>query len=254
MQKLLDTLQMSNSHLPKEFCLKPFSVVSGGDTSMAIGTDAVLLGAWVNIPITCHNVVDVGCGCGIIALMLTYRAQQLKVCGIDINPAAVKTATSNAASTPYGDNVSFACVDARQFVPPHAVDLVVSNPPFFPAMKGKASVSPTIQRTMARQGLFLSSEELIIAAKRLTTPCGQFAVIVPQNEAPNFEFLAAMNEFHLLRSTDVITVEGKKPKRSLMQFQKDSAPHDPIRESITLYSYSGEKTPQYTKLTQDFYL
>lgn len=247
-------LNMSKSHLSKVFQLKPFSLVSGGNSSMAIGTDAVLLGTWVNIPPATYNVVDVGCGCGIIALMLAYRAQQLNILGLDINPAAIETAMTNAARTQYGHNVSFACADVRLFTSPRVADLVVSNPPFFPAMKGKASVPLTIQRTMARQGLFLSSEELIVAAKRLTTPRGQLAVIIPQSEAQDFEFLAAMNDFHLLRSTEVITVEGKRPKRCLMQFQKTLAPQTQIRDSITLFSHSGEKTPQYTKLTQDFYL
>lgn len=221
---------------------------------MAIGTDAVLLGAWAGIPSTARIAVDIGCGCGIIALMLAYRARQLDICGIDINPVAVETATANASRTAYGEKVSFIRADVRNFSPPHLADLVVSNPPFFPATSGKASSPRATQRTMARQGLFLSNEELIDAAKRLTAPCGQLAVVIPQDEASNFEFLAAMNDFSLLKATEVITVEGKKPKRCLMQFQKAPASHAPVRDSIVLFSSSGEKTPQYAKLTRDFYL
>lgn len=221
---------------------------------MAIGTDAVLLGAWASIPSTARNAMDIGCGCGIIALMLAYRARQLDICGIDINPAAVGTATANANRTAYGQKVSFYRADVRSFSPPCPADLIVSNPPFFPATGGKASSPRTVQRTMARQGLFLSNEELIDAAKRLTAPRGQLAVVIPQDEASNFEFLAAMSEFSLLKATEVVTVEGKKPKRCLMQFQKGPTTHAPVRDSIVLFSSSGEKTPQYARLTRDFYL
>ena len=41
--------------------------------AMKVGTDAVLLGAWVNLA-DCKNILDIGTGTGIIALMLAQRS------------------------------------------------------------------------------------------------------------------------------------------------------------------------------------
>ena len=54
---------------------------------MPISTDGVLLGAWADVCDT-KNVLDIGTGCGLIALMIAQRNQDAATDAIDIHPGA----------------------------------------------------------------------------------------------------------------------------------------------------------------------
>ena len=53
------------------FRFKEFSV-SNSRSAMKIGTDSVLLGAWADVTGT-RSALDVGCGTGVLSLMLAQR-------------------------------------------------------------------------------------------------------------------------------------------------------------------------------------
>ena len=55
------------------FRFKKFTVYHD-KCAMKVGTDAVLLGAWADTSF-CKNILDIGTGTGIIALMLAQRSQ-----------------------------------------------------------------------------------------------------------------------------------------------------------------------------------
>ena len=67
--------------------------------AMKVGTDGVLLGAWADV---CDGtrILDVGCGSGLVALMVAQRAPLASVVGVDIDHEAVEQATENAARSP----------------------------------------------------------------------------------------------------------------------------------------------------------
>ena len=83
------------NYMPREkiFRFKQFSVIND-KTAMKVGTDGVLLGAWCDVDMAQH-VLDVGTGCGVIALMIAQRNAQAIIDGIDIDDDAVNEARSN---------------------------------------------------------------------------------------------------------------------------------------------------------------
>ena len=58
------------------FRFKQFSVCHQ-NSAMKIGVDAVLLGAWIDVN-NCNTFLDVGCGCGVISLMIAQRSQDCR--------------------------------------------------------------------------------------------------------------------------------------------------------------------------------
>ncbi len=81
------------------------------------------------------SVLDLGCGTGILALVAARYAQE--VVGVDIDPRAVACASRNAELN-LTRNVHFLLGDGYAPVGRQVFDLIIGNPPFYPA-KGIAA-------------------------------------------------------------------------------------------------------------------
>lgn len=80
------------------------------------------------------NVLDIGCGCGIQALVNAKHNPDNFVFGIDINRAAVECSRYNAFTNEI-KNASFAVSDIFDNVPEKRFDAMVFNPPYLPTTK-----------------------------------------------------------------------------------------------------------------------
>ena len=74
------------------FRFKQFAVLND-KTAMKVGTDGVLLGAWCDV-LEAKSVLDVGTGCGLIALMIAQRNADCDIDCIDIDEGAIEEAKS----------------------------------------------------------------------------------------------------------------------------------------------------------------
>ena len=71
------------------FHFKQFSV-EDSSSPMKVGTDGVLLGAWTPVENNAYtSILDIGTGCGVIALMLAQRINNANIQAIDIDSAYV---------------------------------------------------------------------------------------------------------------------------------------------------------------------
>lgn len=96
--------------------------------AMKVGTDGVLLGAWANVK---GDILDIGTGTGLIALMTAQRSPSSKVTAIEIDPDAAVQATENVASSPFADRISVVQSSIQDYRPAMTFHTIVSNPPFF---------------------------------------------------------------------------------------------------------------------------
>ena len=81
------------------FRFQKFSVAHSRST-MKVGTDGVLLGAWADTH-SARNILDIGTGCGLIALMAAQRTPDAHVTAIDIDQASIDEATENFQASPF---------------------------------------------------------------------------------------------------------------------------------------------------------
>ena len=77
-----ELLKISKMGRNNYFQFKQFRIVQE-KAAMKVGTDGVLLGAWVNLKNE-HSILDVGTGTGLIAIMLAQRCSSI-ISGIRSN-------------------------------------------------------------------------------------------------------------------------------------------------------------------------
>lgn len=134
--------------------------------AMKVGTDGVLLGAWARGG---RRILDVGCGTGLIALMMAQRYPEAVVDAMDLDEKACRTAQQNAELSPFASRTRVFQAKVQEWrlsetaVPLY--DAVVCNPPFY----NDSLPCPDSRRTMARHTTTLTFAELMEAAARLLT-------------------------------------------------------------------------------------
>lgn len=216
-------------------------------SAMKVGTDGVLLGAWIT-PRE-GDLLDVGTGTGLLSLMLAQRTSTAQIDAIDIDEKAYQQTLYNVSKSKWRERIHVQHVAIQDYKTTKKYDLIFSNPPYFI----NSSKANDESRNRARHADDLPFNELINSAKHLLTKEGVFAVILPVNEACFFIDSAYHEELFLNRRCYVKPNYSKKPKRVLLEFSNHL--HSVQEEEITIET---EKRHQYTKeyinLTRDFYL
>lgn len=213
---------------------------------MKVGTDGVLLGAWVQ-PKSARRILDVGAGSGLISLILAQHATDAEVVGIEFDAVAALQAAENVQRSPWNDRIRMIHADFRSFTE-QPFDLIVSNPPFFK----NALQAPLLLRNQARHDVTLTYEELIVKAETLLSTEGRLAVVLPMAAAREFEDLCWQSKLYPSRCCEVSTIEGRPPKRVLLEFSRHRCETE--RTTLAVGLKGNARSEAYSALTSDLYL
>ena len=216
-------------------------------SSMRIGVDAVLLGSWVDS--RGSHILDVGTGCGVIALMLAQRNPEAHITAVDIHRPSVDEAARNFADSPWHDRLEAREEDFSMRQPDCGYDLIISNPPYFNA----GIRSPHTVRESARHDGSLSPLSLISKGCGMLSPGGRIAMVVPYDRAQEIICAASECGMSLIRRTDVKGNPSARFKRSLLEFGNEVG-HTPMTDSLVLEESPGVPTDEHRTLCRDFYL
>lgn len=230
------------------FKFKQFSL-SDDKSAMKIGTDAVLLGAWTNVG-NAKQILDIGTGCGILALMLAQRSEA-GIDAVEIDPASADEAIHNFKLSPWSGRFQVYREDIRLFAEKISkkYDLIISNPPFF----SNSLKSPYPVRNISKHDELLKLEEIFRIANHLLNPGGNFSMILPY---PNSSWILDPSKnfsLFLTRLVKIYPKPGKECNRILLEFSNIAATK--YRESwLEIRDNQGRYTADYKKLTGDYYL
>lgn len=229
------------------FHFKHFSLNHDCST-MKVGTDAVLLGAWVEVKPT-DWVLDIGTGCGILPLMLAQRGIA-KVHAVDLDEASALEAAENFQASQWSRQLFAFHADVRKFTMQCAYDLIISNPPFFI----HSFKCDTNRRNQARHtDTSLTFNDLITTIHRLLKSDGRFVLVLPERESHDFLPLAAQGNLHVHRKENIIPIEGKDPNRVNLELRYGLPDHLEV-SNLVIRQKDGSFTPEYQERVKDFYL
>ncbi|QIA77658.1 tRNA1(Val) (adenine(37)-N6)-methyltransferase [Rodentibacter caecimuris] len=214
--------------------------------AMKVGTDGILLGAWADVN-HCKNVLDMGSGTGLLALMLAQRTKEdSQIYAVELDPAAAQQAQENITLSPWKARISLVQGDVQHFLSDtkEAFDLIVANPPYFE----QGVECKNEERELARYTKQSHSDWLTWAAKRLSAK-GKISFVLPYEAAKTLEKLTAL---YCVKQTEIITKIGKSPQRMLITFAKQ--PQELEHNQIMIYNEKNCYTDEFIALTKDFYL
>ena len=232
------------------FQFKQFTI-NQDKCAMKIGTDGVLLGAWAPFNNNTYNILDIGAGTGLIALMLAQRSHAEHIDAIEIDDDAYEQCVENFEESPWGDRLFCYHAGLDEFVEEmedEEYDLIVSNPPFY----SENYSSGNEQRDKARFTESMPFEELIEAAALLLSENGIFAVFIPFKDVEKFKAIAAEQGLFPAKILRVKGTPETEIKRSLLAFTRQHA--ETVVDELIIETVRHQYTSEYTALTKDFYL
>ena len=235
-------------------------------SSMPVGTDGVLLGAWCPLAAgsvsdgrelaagSPFRVLDAGTGCGLIALMVAQRIDAAmgeqgdwQVDAIDIDAASAHQAAENFAASPWKGHLRAVQADLCEWQGTY--DLIVSNPPFF----NRSLMCPDPQRSQARHaGAGMTYDDLTCCAARLTGQEGRLAIILPTSTEREMLQSAEKQGMYVQSRCYVSSKQGANPNRVMLYMGKKQGVTEETH--LVLSTPDSPRSETYARLTADFYL
>lgn len=142
----------------------------------APGTDAVVLADFMRLTGTAR-VCDLGCGGGILGLLLCGRNTGCHVTGLELQHRACELAAKNAAQNGLTNRFCVVPGDLRKIrtlLPANGFTHVISNPPYFDV---RSPVAPPAERAAARSEQTCTLTDLCAAAAWLLSYGGTFTLV-----------------------------------------------------------------------------
>lgn len=256
---------------------------------MRLTTDAVLLGAWawygkefpnnsqergqncdyspLLFPKTEEeegvlNIWDVGCGTGILALMLAQRFPTAHLLATDIDPLAVSIASHNVKKSPWSERIRVCRSDITKTEHPLSSEgarvstkfsLIVSNPPYY----SDGPLSPNERRSLARYGYNQFNGRTIFAqVAPFLNPEGRLVLVTPAEQLEELRLYSCRSLFALTKATYIHPTPSKRANVVLSEWaflhQAINIPEQVTHLSIHNQD-STEHTEEYKLLTAPFY-
>lgn len=248
---------MRNPDRQTTFRFRQFEV-SNKLSAMKIGTDAVLLGAWAFEALgfgasSDLRALDIGCGTGVLSLMLAQRFTGMSVLGIDIDVDAATEAAANFSRSPWAARLEAFQTDFREFTTSGEAgiyDMIISNPPFFTG----GAEAPDDGRRIARHQESLGLHDLMEGAAHVLAPEGILAVVLPADKADDARTEARFARLEPTRECIVCTTPRKPPRRILMEFRHSGIATATQRENLLIHTPEGGFSDRYSRLVEPFYL
>jgi tRNA1Val (adenine37-N6)-methyltransferase len=231
------------------FQFKQF-VVRQDKCAMKVCTDSCLFGAYLALE-KAEEVLDIGTGTGLLALMVAQRSQA-RIDAVEIDPQAAQQARENVAASPWAGRIrvfpqslqDFALTNHQRY------DLILSNPPFFES----SLRSPVATRTMARHTTGLHWDEILRFGEQFLRPGGSVWILLPPAESALLAALALGRGWHLAHRLQVYTREGKGAKciRWVQELKREQALFS--ESQLSIRTAEERYTAAFASLLREFYL
>ncbi len=139
--------------------------------------DAFLLADFVP-PVARQPMIDLGTGCGVVALLLARRFSRARMVGLELQTELAVSARQNVVRNHLQHQMDIVQADVRtvpSLLSPGTFGTVVSNPPY--RQVGRGRLNPQASKAMARHEVALTLSQLLHAARQVVQHHGLLVMI-----------------------------------------------------------------------------
>jgi len=189
------------------------------------------------------NVLDVGCGCGILGLLIKRDFSDINLSLIDIQDKNKSLTLKNAKFN--NINSQTICADFLEYNFEKKFDFIVSNPPFYHSGSLK---SENESLNLSRHSKALEIDSFVKKAYALLNPKGSLIFCYDAKQLDNL-FVCLANARFKVNEIQFIHVNEQKPSSLVMIYAKrESKSLCKILPPLVLY-----KDNKYTKKIQNIF-
>jgi tRNA1Val (adenine37-N6)-methyltransferase len=211
--------------------------------------DAILLADFVKIKANDKNIIDIGTGSGIIALLLAKCFHYIKITGIELQKGLFELAKENVRSNRLEAQVhieNIAIKDIKKRFKAEDFDSVVTNPPYRRFKSGR--INPTEEKAIARHEIKTSLEEIIRISSYLLKAKGSLFLIHLPERLPELIYLLKEYKIEPKRMRLVYSREGEDAVFVLMEGIKAGREGLKIERPLYIYNKSGDYTGEVKRI------
>ena len=156
--------------------IKGYKIIQSKE-KFCFGIDAVLLSDFSNVR-KGEKVLDLGCGNGIIPILMEAKTKGEHFSGLEIQKEVADMARRSVAYNNLEDKINIVLGDikkASEIFGKNSFDVITSNPPYMEDTHGLKN--PELPKAIARHELHCSFEDIAREASYLLKPGGRFYLV-----------------------------------------------------------------------------
>ena len=217
------------------------------DAPMKVGTDAMVLGASIDVTNKIKG-LEVGTGTGVISLMLAQQNESLAIQSIEIDQLASKEADLNFSQSSWSHRLKSEWIDFLDFQSTEKYDLIFSNPPYYI----NALLNQDERMAAAKHEASLPIQPFLSKVKSLLSISGDFWLIVPKADEERWIAEAKSKGMFLNTIKNISGKPNTEPNRVVLSFNQKNS--NTIEQSfLTIRREDGHYSKSYIELTKEFH-
>jgi len=168
--------------------------------------DALLLAKNI-FPKNKSRILELGCGCGVISIIIANNYPDVIITGIDIQKTAVEVARKNVCVNGVSNRVTILEHDLRTLKSNdfEKFQYIVCNPPFRKRGSGRPNVA--YEKQIAREEVSCSLNDILTISRKMLKNQGELCLIYPSGRVA--ELMMKMPSYNIT-PTDMIPVYTKQ--------------------------------------------
>lgn len=211
--------------------------------------DAVLLADFASVD-RVERIIDLGCGSGVISLLLARRAPLSRINGLELMEPMAELARRSVKLNGLEQRISIENGDiaaVEQIYGRAVADLVVTNPPYYQPGRGRESAD--ILKAAARSERFCPLPLLLQQAAALLKPLGRLALVHRAERLADLLIIGEPMGLHAERLRLVQPRADRPANLLLLEYRKSGRGQLSVLPALSVYG-SGQ---QYSAEMQAIY-
>ena len=213
--------------------------------------DSVILANYSNIRLRDENIIDLGCGNGVIPLILSKRTNK-KIIGVEIQKKCFDLAVESVKYNKLDNQIELINSDIKDLDERYNnyFDLILCNPPYF-KINDKNFLNISKEKQIARHELMLNLDKLFSVSKKLLKNNGNIDIVHRPERL--LEIFDSMRKYNIEPKRIKFVCENiNKPSTLvLVEGQQNGKPGLKIDEPLIMYNIDGSYSDEYQSLINE---